>query len=198
MPEHNWCWKVDLQNFEEIHGMSRVVRLVPDKVSTTGAIMEDENVEGKPDFLLKLVSDLTSIFVARSLTRLSQEITGEGETWRTVICSEGHDENGAYPECDSTFGAAIVDFTDQLQRCKNAAADNASENFWQEGKKLIQMSQAFGEACAVYLEIAHPALLDLNKSGMVSWDTLRRSEFRLEGNIRSLRTTLNDANPRCL
>ena len=56
-----WC--LDLVSFEAVHGISRVLRLIPDKLATSLAI----NKENLPDpddggFLIVLVSDLLDHF----------------------------------------------------------------------------------------------------------------------------------------
>ena len=57
-------WHLDLSSFEAVHGMSRVVKLIPDKVATAIAInLEDlPNPEDNGTFLVDLVTQLLEFF----------------------------------------------------------------------------------------------------------------------------------------
>ena len=57
LPQRTWRWKVNLQMFEALHGMSRVVRLIPDKLVTVQEICKlHEPTESL--FLIELILDL--------------------------------------------------------------------------------------------------------------------------------------------
>ena len=63
-----WC--LDLVSFEAVHGISRVLRLIPDKLATSLAI----NKENLPDpddggFLIVLVSDLLDHYIKITVER---------------------------------------------------------------------------------------------------------------------------------
>jgi hypothetical protein len=57
-------WHLDLSSFEAVHGMSRVVKLIPDKLATATAINLENlpNPEDNGTFLVDLVTQLLEFF----------------------------------------------------------------------------------------------------------------------------------------
>ena len=75
--EKTWKLKLDLKSFEVMHGLSRVVLMVPDKIATAIEI----NKENLPDpddgtFLIGLVEDLV-VFYKDKLSRDVSEDNNE-------------------------------------------------------------------------------------------------------------------------
>jgi len=61
----NWVLTFDMNNFEEIHGMSRVVKLIPDKFVTALAINKEnlQNAEDDGSFLIHLIIKLIRQYI---------------------------------------------------------------------------------------------------------------------------------------
>jgi len=59
-----WIWVVDLKSFEPVHGLSRVVRLIPDKLATAIEINKENLDDPKDDgsFLVDLVTKLLKYY----------------------------------------------------------------------------------------------------------------------------------------
>ena len=100
----NWKWLLNLKSFESVHGMSRVVLLIPDKLATAIAIFK-ENLPD-PDsgaFLVVLVIDLVKFYIDQVTNRQQQpNRTGtESAQLQTLIETFGHFEFDAlqnFPE----------------------------------------------------------------------------------------------------
>ena len=62
-----WLWEVDLKSFEPIHGMSRIAKLIPDKLATAIAINNENLKDPKDDgsFLIDLVLKLLVFYQAQ-------------------------------------------------------------------------------------------------------------------------------------
>jgi hypothetical protein len=62
-----WIWELDLTSFEPIHGMSRIVKLVPDKLATAIAINKENLKDPKDDgsFLIDLLLKLLEFYQAQ-------------------------------------------------------------------------------------------------------------------------------------
>jgi hypothetical protein len=58
--EEAWMWFLNLESFEAVHGMSRIVKLIPDKLATAIAINREELTDPEDDgsFLVNLVTKL--------------------------------------------------------------------------------------------------------------------------------------------
>lgn len=59
-----WEWTLDLKNFEQVHGISRIAKLLPDKLATSIEINKERLPNPKDDgsFLIDLVLKLLKIY----------------------------------------------------------------------------------------------------------------------------------------
>ena len=59
-----WLWLVNLKSFEPVHGLSRVIRLIPDKLATAILIRKENLSSSNEDglFLIDLVLELTTVY----------------------------------------------------------------------------------------------------------------------------------------
>ena len=79
---------MSLANFEAVHGMSRVVRLLPDKIATARTIA----AEFKPEdslFLIELVLKLTKLFEVQAREKQLPSENNSRET--LMIPVAGHE-----------------------------------------------------------------------------------------------------------
>jgi len=62
--ETTWIWVVTLKSFEPVHGLFRVVRLIPDKLATVIEINKENLDDPKDDgsFLVDLVTKLLKYY----------------------------------------------------------------------------------------------------------------------------------------
>ena len=69
-PDLQWTWKTNIQSFEVIHGLSRIIRLIPDKLHTALVINKEnfQNPEDDGTFLIKLVTNLLEYYIDRQTT----------------------------------------------------------------------------------------------------------------------------------
>ena len=58
--ESTWIWILDLKSFEPVHGLSRIVKLIPDKLWTAIEINKEKLQDPKDDgsFLIDLLIEL--------------------------------------------------------------------------------------------------------------------------------------------
>ena len=59
-----WNWDLGLENFEQVHGVSRLALLLPDKLATSMEITKENLPDPKDDgcFLIDLVQDLLKVY----------------------------------------------------------------------------------------------------------------------------------------
>ena len=62
--KEDWLWLVNLKSFEPVHGLSRVIRLIPDKLATAILIRKENLSSSNEDglFLIDLVLELTTVY----------------------------------------------------------------------------------------------------------------------------------------
>jgi len=85
--ERKWKWALGPKDFEAVHGMSRVVRLIPDKLATAIAIHkeglnkpEEDRADGS--FLVELVANLVKIFAEKCEADEDEDLD-EGFTFKS-------------------------------------------------------------------------------------------------------------------
>ena len=59
-----WNWDLRLENFEQVHGVSRLALLLPDKLATSMEITKENLPDPKDDgsFLIDLIQDLLKVY----------------------------------------------------------------------------------------------------------------------------------------
>ena len=103
---------MSLANFEAVHGMSRVVRLLPDKIATAQTIA----AEFKPEdslFLIELVIKLTNIFEVQARENQLTLENNPGET--LIIPVAGHEVSEVDIENGLSFYHCVKIFRKELE-----------------------------------------------------------------------------------
>jgi hypothetical protein len=181
----NWKWTVSPRNFEVIHGMSRVVRLLPDKLATALAI-NAENHENDGTFLIGLVINLTRVYVD-----LSEAGNGEGvsegahDLWVQVGAPEDDLEHG------QTLAEVVKGYEEKLQSNRTSLSERNIERFMQEGQHLVQLSDDLLLACHIYLDFIHLVWIEINRVGRVNLDRIEERKRDLMLKLEQLQCKLS-------
>jgi hypothetical protein len=168
--KRNWKWTVSPRNFEVIHGMSRVVRLIPDKLATALAI-NVENHENDGTFLIGLVINLTRVYVDLSEANAEGGVSqGAHVLWTQIGAPEDDLENGL------TLADTVVDYEEKLQSNRISLSERDIDRFMQESEYLVQVSDDLLMACHIYLDFIHPVWIEVNRMGRVDRERIGRRE----------------------
>lgn len=155
-----WAWKVALRDFEVIHGFSRIVRLVPDKLHTAKAI-ELEIGKGRGEFLCKLVEDL--IILYRDIHKEKQ------------ISADNYPEQRLPHEMDETLnkpiahnaslGETIDEYLHLLRSVKESLNDPEGA-YEDRARSFVQMSDDLLQVCHIFLDFIHPVWITVRRTGV--------------------------------
>ena len=168
-PERNWRWELRLKNFEVVHGLSRVVRLLPDKIATALAIRRENHHGEDGTFLIKLVEDLARLFEERNQAQSTQdEVPDELQSFNIKM---GPGEVDAELSGDG-LSVLLPDFTQKLGTLQTLLRNEPEEGFIQESQDLVNLSDDILLACHVFLDLIHPAWISINRLGLIDHQRL--------------------------
>lgn len=151
----NFKWVVSERQFEEVHGLSRVVLLVPDKLATTCELLSESVPD--PGFLLNLVVDLCSRYVQTSSGRPSEPPVEESLADRAFVF-DGN-EDGPVGNEPASLTSAIAQLRSRLVAARNLAAEDRELDLCAAALPLVSLADSLRELCLVYLNFVHPVLI---------------------------------------
>jgi hypothetical protein len=161
LPQRTWRWKVNLQMFEALHGMSRVVRLIPDKLVTVQEICKlHEPTESI--FLIELILDLVKRYALMASEKQISNDTLEN-TFSITICpvmGQIHPDRLFDTEVDQLDFYQSVDLLrTQLEvlierlRMREDGAQQISE--------ILNTADGISAATECFVHFIHPAIIQV-------------------------------------
>jgi hypothetical protein len=161
IPQRTWRWKVNLQMFEALHGMSRVVRLIPDKLVTVQEICKlHEPYESL--FLIELILDLVKRYALMASEKQISNATLEDATSITIcpVTGQIHFERPADTEADQLDFYQSVDLLrtqletliEQLRTRKDIAHQIAT---------ILNTADGISAATECFVHFTHPAIIQV-------------------------------------
>ena len=141
----------DLSDFEVVHGTSRIVRLIPDKLITTTVLAK----EGLRDSgkLIDLVTSLISTYLG--LVKQQSMLKN---------LNEGNDKN--FLECLKTLRSQMNDFKGHLEEQDWDKAD-------QVAAETIRFCDEIRVVCHAYLHIGHPVFIMRDQDNLEALQAIR-------------------------
>ena len=154
-------WRLSEAHFEEVHGLSRVVRLIPDKLATTFYLHKEmpENPGPQYDrtFLIELVEKLVVHY--EELTKRRDPAALDN------ICNEE-------PSLEVRIGNDLLEDTRAialpqtatllktvLQAIKDYIRVEVEADYWEMTDEIVKIADKIREACDAYLDVVHPTLI---------------------------------------
>jgi hypothetical protein len=167
-----WKWPVSLRSFEPIHGVSRVVKLVGDKLGTAMDLNSENLPDPKDDgtFLVDLVLDLCKFF--------RDQLEGRRELERTALLARKNVAErpepalvfslGSYAPRDEEDGLSLeetlVTFTVRLERFKQLLVDRVGqERLRQANERILELSVDLLVCCQTYMSFVHEAWIEADR-----------------------------------
>jgi hypothetical protein len=168
LPRLKWVWAVNRKSFELVHGMSRVAKLLPDKLATAKAIAFEE-VSGKArngtdhHFLIELINQLVEqsylpLTEANPVPEIAPDSADHYTSGRHYL---GYPDVGLYegslsepPEKCKSLAQCVQLFNEQVKKVKLALN---LEAFDMASLEALATADGFLSACQVYLQFVHPA-----------------------------------------
>lgn len=166
----NLDWTVSERHFEEIHGLSRVVLLIPDKLVTTFAVIQDLHLQRSDKdglFCIDLVLELCQKYIDIAATRpVEQLLLPDTDGHVDYVFSRGAGVAAAGSEQSLGFSSTLLVVRGALQTLRSLANPDSETDFFAAADRLVKFCDEIREACLVYLDFAHPVLIRSRRGEM--------------------------------
>jgi hypothetical protein len=171
LPKRGWRWRTRLALFEPLHGMSRAVRLIPDKIATSEAIADEaaQNPRARndsPAFLIDLVKDLVLLFKNLAAEKaIGEHELPEFQSLPVSICGSEHvgfDELDFDPAESLDFSAVLANFWQLLDDL--AVAFQNRQPHEEIATQLLDMGDGIVAATETFIKYIHPAILSAQRN----------------------------------
>jgi len=166
---------LSLANFEAVHGMSRVVRLLPDKIATAQTIA----AEFKPEdslFLIELVITLTKLFEVQAREKQLPLENNSRET--LIIPVAGHEVSEVDSENGLSFYHCVKIFREELEGLIEDI--KAEEPLIERVQRILDLADGIQASANVFLSYVHPCII--NCARQLNPNSQRHDCFQLLNN----------------
>ena len=182
-----WKWELDLKSFEPVHGMSRVAKLVPDKLATALAINQ-ENLP-KPDddgsFLIDLVKNL-AVFYKDMVSARSEQVEEESEREEgeegvieiqsgSLTCLPGSES-----EDSKSFFLVLCTFLGLLEEMNKSLKARQLDPAIETAKEIVRVAEDILACAIIYLDFLHPIWIDVKRRGREDRGEVELLELRMK------------------
>jgi hypothetical protein len=166
-----WAWEVTRDDFEVIHGLSRIVRMMPSQLATAVAVQWET---GEGAFFCDLIKDLLEKF---------RDIHSRGQLIRTSPRIEDL----------KTLGEVLSLCFEKLQTISGMM--QASEgDFLAEIQNVLELADNIRKLASIFLGYVFPLLTRLNKGVAASPEEIQTFQERCETEIRRLNKLQDEFN----
>lgn len=181
-----FSWKVSEEHFEEVHGLSRVIRMIAHNLIVSFLIYKEipNDPEQDKTFFIRLITDLLEryhrITISRDMRRM-QNINQEAPTL------EIHVSDDQLEDCLAiSLPSTITMLKAVLDTIVGFINVNTEDVYWELAEEVMRITDKVREACHAYLYVAYPALIDSRRQG------LDRAEVNLGERVNNLRVKLHE------
>jgi hypothetical protein len=163
-----WMWKTDLKSFEVVHGTSRVVKLIPDKLASAIIINHGTRNELHPDngvFFVNLVTNLASEFM-----NLIHKPEPQPNRWGSLRTSFGPDKalSTPLPETQQSLEDNLKNLITSLNNFKEKLInEEPPADLFQAALPILNMSENLLLLCEAYMKYIHPVWLSMDRTGLI-------------------------------
>lgn len=187
-----FSWTVGVKEFEIIHGLSRVVRLLPDKLVTAKCIAA-EPVTDDGTFLVNLVLDLLKVYLDQSERLVSSSSTAAAEN----LCSqevyqEIPFESRTSVDLQMSLNGTLECLRESLNSLLRSLADHNLEQFANDAKALVGLGDEILAACHAYLDFAHPLIVQSYRHNSLQDSEIDQRRIALITKLENLKNKLSN------
>ena len=138
----SWMWSVNLISFESIHGISRIVLLIPDKLRVAIEINQEklENPKDDGSFFIDLILDLVKFYSDQIKKNSDPSSTPTESQWKHLL-------------------NVLDDLTSQLTSFKAKLQKRDLKKLQDGALKILKLADDLRIFCQIYLDFVHPVLV---------------------------------------
>lgn len=161
-------WVISEKHFEEIHGLSRVVLLIPDKLAVTLDVVKSvvETTPAERGYFLNLVSRLCTRYLTITANRPSFHPLFLEENRGRIVLFDFEVDDGlrevfrvGYVRRGFSFYDTLHLLRSRLNVLVRLARDKRVAEFNAESELVVKFADSVRALCSVYLQFVHPVLI---------------------------------------
>jgi len=168
-----WTWHTTLKDFEVIHGLSRLIRLIPDKLITAEEISRTSHHSDdiQSNFLINLVIDLLKYYMECHEDNHKEPHPGKDHC--TTVHTFMTENSTLYEESENVSELQHTDITITMQTllvCLSSLSQtlvNRDYDLYKQQytalSKLLDLLQTY---LTIYLDFIHPSWIALQRFGI--------------------------------
>ena len=158
----HFLWRVETRSFEVIHGLSRIVELIPDKLVLNRKLFE-EILGHEPDsgWIIRLVLDLLRYYRrAQGEERPIPELPRAFSRSINVDNGDFDDEDEAIEDNRLDLVGTLDALLNDLTNAKQLTEVNLPHLYWEAAQGVAELADRIRESCMIYLELIHPFMVE--------------------------------------
>ena len=197
----DWLWTVNLLSFESVHGISRVVKLLPDKLATAIAINKENLPDPKDDgtFMIVLVIDLLKFYQELDLGQSLRTTDGASnvdvqplpenelevinETVQSLTTNEElrNLKTLSIENLKSSFNfqQILEKLSNQLKSFKGILSARLEPEFENFSLSILSFCEDILAACHIYMDFVHPVILEIKRRGRIEEELVEQLKSNL-------------------
>lgn len=161
--EISFTWKVDLKAFETIHGLSRVLLLLPDKLKTAMELSK-ESPQTDGTFMIELVLDLLQDYENKSyrcaVPSFNQPLC-EVHTCALRLRDYKLFRDAVHP--NYTLSTSITLLIDCLKEMKSTLQARSYQLYEDQITAIFRIMDIIHIYTEIYLRFVHPCIIEANR-----------------------------------
>ena len=171
-PPSVWSWHLTMRHFEAVHGMSRVVRLVPDKLATAAAINKEGLVEDG-SFLIQLVINLMDVYCTQA-DRLKDAADLNGNHTERLFSfgfedhveADGEEVDGE----PQSFEQVLDDMRTEMVVMKQTLERRDMQLFRTQALAILRKCDIIRIMSTIFLDFVHPVWIRQNRARLAEME----------------------------
>ena len=182
-PKRNWRWELRLRNYEVVHGLSRIVRLLPLKLNLAKSIRDQNYAEEDGTSMIKTVEDLTKRYLdvhLNTMANLDLSAPDGLRSFEITLGPEADNMEAAENDLDlvmSNYRQRVTSIQEHLRR-------DPVDAFVHDALDLVELSDDILMMCHVFLDLIHPVWIELSrKIGPMSDQRLQQRKEEGESSL---------------
>jgi uncharacterized Zn-finger protein len=171
-----WKLSLVLRSFEAIHGMSRVVKLVPDKLATAMEINRENIPDDDGHFLIKLVKKLAVFYQSLVISQANEDESEDDRVEEVLKIVSDVELDIFFAEYN--FREIIGEFFRRLDSFEKHLIEREDE-LESKALMIVNMSDDILACCHIFMDFVHPVWLDIQRKGEIDYELVLTRKMEL-------------------
>ena len=184
-PARNWRWELTLDNFEVVHGLSRVVMLMPDKLTTALDIKTELHHDEDGKFLIDLVETLVSFYFNKHQATMASLELVMPEQFQTFEIEIGEGEINT--EADMVdLGSVLNNFREAVRELIDEFQQGTLVRYYRDARSLTILADDILLVTKIFLDLVHPVWIGFRRHGFFDNEKIQEYKTQCESKLITL------------